>query len=85
MLNTKLRGLGGSVILTIPKPMLELMHLHAGSQVTIEIQDHKLIIESQKKPHYTLAELISQCDLSKSITAEEEQWLNNPPKGKEEI
>ena len=79
------RSLGRSVILTIPKPILELAHLHVGLQVNIDVQNHHLIVSPKKKPHYTLAELVSKCDFSRPISDEEKEWLDMPNVGEEEL
>lgn len=80
-----LRSVGGSVVIAIPKRVLELVHLQSGSQVTIDVQDGKLIVEPSKKPKYTLAELMAQCDLSQPLSAEEQEWLSAPSVGAEEL
>lgn len=80
-----LRSVGGSVVMAIPKRVLELVHLQSGSQVTIDVQDGKLIIEPSKKPKYTLAELMAQCDLSQPFSTDEHEWLSAPGVGAEEL
>jgi antitoxin ChpS len=85
MTTMTLRNLGGSVVVTLPKKILNAMNLHAGSQVSIEAQDGKLIIESQIKPHYSLAELLAQCDLTQPLSEDEKAWLNDGVMGTEEI
>jgi len=79
-----LRSIGGSVVMAIPKRVLELVHLQSGSQVTIDVEDGRLIVEPAKKPKYTLAELMAQCDLSQPLSADEQEWLNAPSVGAEE-
>lgn len=61
--------------MAIPKSMLELVNLHSGSQVNIDVRDGRLIVEPKIKPRYTLAELMAQCDLSQPLIAEEQGWL----------
>lgn len=80
-----LRNLGGSVVVTLPKKMLAMMNLQAGSQVSIEVQDGKLIIESKAKPHYSLAELLAQCDLTQPLSEDEKIWLHDGMMGAEDI
>jgi antitoxin ChpS len=78
-----LRSVGGSVVMAIPKRILELVHLQSGSQVNIDVQDGRLIIDPKKKPRYTLAELMAQCDLSQPLSAEDREWLDAPAVGEE--
>jgi antitoxin ChpS len=62
MPSVTLRNLGGSVVLAVPKKILNLVHLDAGSRVEISVQNGRLVIEPPKKPRYTLAELLSRCN-----------------------
>lgn len=85
MPSATLRSVGGSVVMAIPKRVLELVHLQAGSQVNIDVRDGRLIVEPITKPHYTLAELMARCDLSQPLNAEEREWLEAPAVGAEDI
>lgn len=80
-----LRSVGGSVVMSIPKRVLELVHLQSGSQVNIEVLDGKLVVEPKKKPRYTLAELMAQCDLTQPMSAGEKEWIDAPAAGAEEL
>ena len=71
-----LRTVGGSVVMAIPKHLLELVHLQAGSMVDIDVQQGRLIVAPQKKKRYKLSELLAQCDPVLPITAEEREWLD---------
>lgn len=84
MIAATLRRVGGSVVLAIPKRILELVHLQPGSQVNIDVQDGKLVVEPKKRSRYTLAELMAQCDLSQPMGTEEREWLDAPAVGAEE-
>lgn len=78
-----LRTVGGSVVMAIPKRLLELVHLQVGSQVNIDVQQGKLIVAPVKKKRYTLAQLLAQCDASVPINTEERAWLDAPAVGLE--
>lgn len=78
-----LRSIGGSVVMAIPKGLLELVHLQSGSKVDIDVRDGRLVIEPKVKPRYTLAELMAQCDLSQPLSREESEWLDAPAVGAE--
>lgn len=82
MSTATLRSVGGSVVMAIPKHILEMAQLRAGTQVEIDIQDGRIVI-IPKKPRYTLAELMAQCDLSQGMDEEEREWLETPPVGEE--
>ena len=78
-----LRAVGGSVVMAIPKPLLDLVRLEAGAQVEVDVQDGRLIVSPQRKPRYKLSDLLAQCDPNLPLTAEEEAWLDAPPVGLE--
>ena len=78
-----LRTVGGSVVIAIPKKLLELVHLQSGSQVSIDVQQGQLIVKAKKVKRYTLAELVAQCNPSLPITTAEQEWLDAPAVGLE--
>jgi len=78
-----LRTVGGSVVMAIPKRLLELVHLQVGSQVNIDVQQGKLIVAPIKKKSYTLTQLLAQCDASLPINQEAREWLDAPAVGLE--
>ena len=71
-----LRTVGGSVVMAIPKHLLELVHLQAGSMVDIDVQQGRLIVAPQKKKRYKLSDLLARCDPALPIAAEEREWLD---------
>lgn len=79
-----LRTVGGSVVMVIPKRLLELVHLQAGSKVDIDVQHGRLIVVPQKKKRYKLADLLAQCDPGLPLTADEKAWLEAPAAGLED-
>ena len=83
MSTATLRSVGGSVVMAIPKRLLELVHLQSGSQVNIDVQEGRLIIEPKTKLRYTLAELMAQCDLSLPLSVTDREWLDAPAVGGE--
>lgn len=78
-----LRTVGGSVVMAIPKRLLELVHLQTGSQVSIDVQRGNLIVAPLKKKRYTLAELLARCDGARPIDKEDTEWLDAPAVGLE--
>jgi antitoxin ChpS len=82
---TKLRTVGGSVMFVIPKALLESLNLEPNASVAVSVSEGKLIVDPHPKPRYTLAELLSQCDVSAPLSAEDEAWLADGPTGLEEI
>lgn len=84
MTTVTLRNLGGSVVMAVPKAILGLMHLGAGSQVDVALEDGRLVVAPCRKPRYSLAELLAQCsDENMALIVEDKTWLDSPPVGKE--
>lgn len=83
MHTTNLRKVGGSVMLAVPPAILDLLHLQAGATVGLAVDHGRLVVEPAQRPHYTLGELLAQCDESAEISAEDQSWLNSKPVGRE--
>ena len=84
MHRTKLRKVGGSVMLTVPPPILDLLQLRAGSTVGLTVNGEKLVVERPARPKYTLEELLKQCQSSdEPISDEDRSWIDLPPVGRE--
>jgi antitoxin ChpS len=85
MITSTLRIVGGSVMMAIPKPVLEGLGLSANEKVNLRIDGGCLVIERRQKPRYSLDELMAQCDLTASATDEVYDWDRAEPFGREVI
>ena len=84
MATVALRALGGSVVMAVPKQILRMLNLDAGSQVDVQVVDGRLVVEPTVKPKYTIDELLAQCTAENmAMTPEDQEWLDSPPVGKE--
>jgi antitoxin ChpS len=83
MHTANLRKVGGSVMLAVPRGMLDALHLSAGSTVGLVVEDGRLVIEPQTRPCYTLDDLLAQCDASLEPSEEDRHWLDAKPVGHE--
>jgi len=83
MYTTKLRKVGGSVMLAVPPALLNVMDLQAGAEVSLAVEGGRLMVEPQQRPRYTLDELLAQCDASAEQTAEDREWFDAKPVGGE--
>ena len=83
MHTTHLRKVGGSVMLAVPRAILDLLHLEAGAAVRIAVDDGRLVVEPRPRPRYILGELLAQCDASAPVSAEEREWLDDSAVGNE--
>ena len=84
-MQTTLRKVGGSIMLAVPPALLDVLKLTAGSTVGISVDEGRLVIEPQKKPKYSLDELLAQCDPNAPINETAQEWLDAPRVGREEI
>ena len=85
MHTTSLRKVGGSVMLAVPPALLDVLHLSAGAKVGLAVDNGQLIVAPAAKPHYSLDELLAQCDLTAECSAEEREWMDAPAVGREAL
>ena len=85
MYTTHLRKVGGSVMLSVPPALLEILRLNPGELVGISIEGQRLIIEPSLRRRYTLQELLDASDYSQPQPSEEREWVDAPAVGREEI
>jgi len=83
MHTTNLRKVGGSIMLAVPPAILDILHLHAGATVGLAVDHGRLVVEPTLRPHYSLDELLAQCDASAEVSAEDQDWLDSKPVGRE--
>ena len=75
MLTASLQEIDGAVVLAVPEAVLQMLDLKAGSVVALNVP--------QKRPRYTLQELLDQCDFSLPVSEEDRLWMESPPIGDE--
>ena len=83
MHTTKLRKVGGSIMMAVPRPILDLLRLEAGATVGLSVEEGRLVVQPASKPRYTLDELLAQCAPDVAISQEDREWLDVPPSGRE--
>jgi antitoxin ChpS len=83
MHTTNLRKVGGSIMLAVPPALLDILHLEAGTKVGLAIDNGRLVVEPQTRPHYTLDELLAQCAPNTDLSAEDREWFDARPAGNE--
>jgi antitoxin ChpS len=83
MYTTALRKVGGSIMLAVPPAILDLLRLRAGTEVGLAVEGDHLVVQPQKKPRYTLDELLAQCDPTVPMADEDRAWLDVQPMGNE--
>jgi len=85
MHTTNLRKVGGSVMLAVPPALLDVLNLRAGARVGLAVQSGRLIVEPNRRPRYTLEELLAQCNPRARRSKQEREWLDARPVGRELI
>lgn len=72
-------------MVTIPKTFLDVLKLGPNMKVGLSIENGRLILEPSRKPRYTLAELVAQCDPEAPLSAEDQAWIDAPDIGREAL
>jgi len=85
MHTTKLRKVGGSVMLAIPPTLLEILSVQSGDKVDILVDSGRLVVEPQRRRRYTLDELLAQCNPKARRTKEDREWVSGKRVGGELI
>ena len=81
MVTSTLRVTGGSVMLTLPRKVLDVAGLAVGSQVAIKVDEGRIVLSPIDKPKYRLDDLLAQCE--GDSFALDSEWLNSPAVGDE--
>jgi antitoxin ChpS len=83
MRTTNLRKVGGSIMLAVPPALLDILGLRPGAKVGIAVESGRLVVAPQKRPRYTLDELLAECDPQAARGREDREWLDDKPVGRE--
>lgn len=85
MHTTRLRRVGGSVMLAVPPPLLDLLNLQSGAEVGLTVDRDRLIVQGSPRRRYTLDELLAQTDPAGPLDADDQAWTRSEPAGTELI
>ncbi len=85
MHTANLRKVGGSVMVAVPRAILDQLELKVGATVSLAVDGERLIVEPHKKPRYTMDELLAASDYSQPMPQEVREWIDAPPVGRELI
>lgn len=78
MLQT-LRRVGDSLVVTVPKDLIEQYHLKEGSQVELSLEGHRMTIAMPTRRHYILEDLLAE--MHAGSLPKIEGWDETPPVG----
>jgi antitoxin ChpS len=85
MHTTNLRKVGGSIMLTVPPAVLDILNLRPGAKVELVVEKGRLVVKPQPRLRYTLEELLAQCDPKARRSKEDREWFRSGPVGGELI
>lgn len=80
---TTLRKVGGSIMLAVPPALLDILRLQSGARVGVAVESGRLVVEPQRRPRYTLKELLAQCNPKAPRSKQDREWLDAKPVGGE--
>lgn len=89
---SKLKKAGGSLVLTVPAAARRMLSLTEGQEMVVSVRNGQVVAEpvvaaskaiKVRQPKYTLDELLEGYDSDKPLTAEEKEWMDARPVGKE--
>ena len=82
MHTTHLRDMGGSVMLTVPPDLLDLLQLRVGNAVDVGVENGRLVVQRKERPSYTLDQLLAQCTEMDWPSDEDRTWVSDKPVGR---
>lgn len=85
MRTAKLRAVGGSVMLAIPRPILELANLKEGSAVGLQYRDGKIVVSAASGGRIGLKARLAKCNARAPATAADKSWLEMESVGREKF
>jgi antitoxin ChpS len=72
-------------MLAVPPAILDQLQLKAGATVGLAVEGDRLILKPQKRPKYTVEKLLAASDYSQPMSAEDREWVDALPVGRELI
>ncbi|MFB9950068.1 AbrB/MazE/SpoVT family DNA-binding domain-containing protein [Rhizobium puerariae] len=85
MATSTLRNVGGSVMMTIPKPVLEELGLSANAKLEVSAEGGRLVATPRPRPKYSAEQLVAEWTPWPERTPEEQEWMDMPSVGNEVI
>ena len=81
-METRIRKIGNSTGAIIPAAILRKLNLREGDQLSIEEENGKIILMTEK-PKYSLKTLLAKCDPAAPMSDDLVEWDNAPATGNE--
>ncbi len=83
--DVRLRKVGGSVMLAIPRAMLDALELAPDASVGLSVKAGKLVVDPKKRRRYSLDELLAQCNPAARRSHTDRIWQKSRRVGREII
>ena len=83
-MRTMIAKWGNSLGLRLPRALADQLGLAPGQSVEVRAEGNRLVVEASR-PHYTLEELLAQCDPKAPLPKADRNWTRSPPVGRELI
>jgi antitoxin ChpS len=81
----RLRKVGGSVMLAIPRAILDALELAPDASVGLSVKAGKLVVDPKKRKRYSLDELLAQCNPTARRSHHDGVWQKSRRVGREII
>jgi antitoxin ChpS len=82
----RLRRVGGSVMLAIPKAILDALDLAPDATVGLSVKAGSLVVDPKRRRRYSLDELLVRCKPAAQRSRRDRDWVvGGPPVGRELI
>lgn len=86
MASAKFRSVGGSIMVAVPRHMVEQLKLAPNADVELTIEGNQLVMEPKRRSgRMGLAARLARCDASVPMSVAECEWLQSPRAGREEL
>ncbi|EJN34719.1 growth regulator [Pseudomonas sp. GM78] len=83
-MQVKIQQWGNSAAIRLPSTVLKQMSLVSGDLLSLDVSAEVMTLKPAKaKPHYRLADLMAQCDLTAPEPADLAAWNAMTPVGRE--
>ncbi|MEI6146635.1 MAG: AbrB/MazE/SpoVT family DNA-binding domain-containing protein [Methylococcales bacterium] len=83
MTQVAIRQSGGATIISLPKVILNTLHLQVGSTLELTLENNKIILSPINQELSLEDLLVGSPQSALRLNEEDQQWLNMPARGKE--
>jgi antitoxin component of MazEF toxin-antitoxin module len=83
MTQVAIRQSGGATIISLPKVILNTLHLQVGSSLELTLENNKIVLSPITQEPSLEALLAGSPQSALALAEEDRQWLNMPAVGRE--